>query len=618
MAAKYYLLYSVQVDGNSGAPSSSLQLYTDSYGTPEATGTVLGVWSGAGPNLAAALVDGVYKANKTSWTETMSGGGGPLDVEVSGAGTAAAAIRLTYGGRELAFDASALELAQSAAYPARFTYNQNGVLAGELADGYSSSLTSAAAAGADGMRLTGVLDPAADRYVLRWRAAAEPDSAAGTMNLAGTTAEVFPIEIYGLEPETAYSFELVSIGARGESVSAAVSGTTGSPVPLAAPQLQVLDTDSAGVKQAVLADVAGAAYFDLEIAPGGDFTGPAETVRVTNSGGARVFLRDWPESASGTYGVRARSVSGSAVYADSAWGEAVSVEAGAGQPDLSDPEMTVYSNIAIRAVPSGPDHAATVSKVSEMISGAVGTVVNSVGGCSGTVTMAQLAARAADENILVCHSSGSAPNVNNLSVITASSTDAQVPSARAVYHCVQNLRGTLTSLISGHYHSYLCTPDGGAVLAAPALGEDGTIVPDTALAGAFDSAATYPDGAVVSSEGYLYRNTSGGTSAGNRDFQRKWTKVTAAELIAEAAQSGGDAGGRYETAFYGADLDQNMSIVIGHNLGRRYVFVELIDLSGAEPVAISARTAFLTENTLKLTFSEALPAAGEVKVLVRV
>ena len=30
MAAKYYLLYSVQVDGNSGAPSSSLQLYTDS------------------------------------------------------------------------------------------------------------------------------------------------------------------------------------------------------------------------------------------------------------------------------------------------------------------------------------------------------------------------------------------------------------------------------------------------------------------------------------------------------------------------------------------------------------------------------------------------------------
>ena len=61
-----------------------------------------------------------------------------------------------------------------------------------------------------------------------------------------------------------------------------------------------------------------------------------------------------------------------------------------------------------------------------------------------------------------------------------------------------------------------------------------------------------------------------------------------------------------------------MSIVISHQLGRRYVFVELIDLSGAEPVAISARTVFLTENTLKLTFSEALPAAGEVKVLVRV
>ena len=56
MAAKYYLLYSVQADGNSGAPSSSLQLYTDSYGTPEATGTVLGVYSGAGPDLAAALV----------------------------------------------------------------------------------------------------------------------------------------------------------------------------------------------------------------------------------------------------------------------------------------------------------------------------------------------------------------------------------------------------------------------------------------------------------------------------------------------------------------------------------------------------------------------------------
>lgn len=143
-------------------------------------------------------------------------------------------------------------------------------------------------------------------------------------------------------------------------------------------------------------------------------------------------------------------------------------------------------------------------------------------------------------------------------------------------------------------------------------------MPDTALADPFDPAATYPNGAVVSSEGYLYRNTSGGTSAGNRDFQRKWTKVTAAELIAGAAQSGTDAGGRFETAFYGADLDQNMSIVISHQLGRRYVFVELIDLSGAEPVAISARTVFLTENTLKLTFSEALPAAGEVKVLVRV
>ncbi|MBO7707071.1 MAG: hypothetical protein J6S42_00150, partial [Thermoguttaceae bacterium] len=155
MAAKYYLLYSVQVDGTSGAPSSSLQLYTDRYGTPEATGTGLGVWSGAGPGLVAALIDGVYRANKTSWTETMSGGSGPLDVEVSGAGTAAAVIRLTYGGRELAFDASALELAQSAAYPARFTYNPNGILAGELADGYSSSLASASAVAADGIRLTG-------------------------------------------------------------------------------------------------------------------------------------------------------------------------------------------------------------------------------------------------------------------------------------------------------------------------------------------------------------------------------------------------------------------------------------------------------------------------------
>ena len=85
MALKYYLVYSVSVDENAGTPSSRLSLVSDSYGTPSMTGRTLAVYTGSGPNLTAALVDGEYRPNKTAWTETMSGdGGASLDVAVSG------------------------------------------------------------------------------------------------------------------------------------------------------------------------------------------------------------------------------------------------------------------------------------------------------------------------------------------------------------------------------------------------------------------------------------------------------------------------------------------------------------------------------------------------------
>ncbi|MBR5416154.1 MAG: hypothetical protein IK105_09495 [Thermoguttaceae bacterium] len=474
----------------------------------------------------------------------------------------------------------------------------------------------ATALGADRVSVEGTLDPAAESYALRWRTDAAPNDV-DQIALTGPAESVFPVVVTGLVPETTYRFEIVSAGARGESVSAAVSATTPAAPQLAVPTFEIFDADAAGVKRAEIADVAGAAYFELQIAAGDGFSG-AETLRVTNSGGARVFLRDWPESESGTYSVRVRAASGSNAYSDSAWSEAAAVEIGPGEGGDAESaaEMAVYSNLAIYAAPSAPYHAATVSKVSELISGAVGAVVNTVGGLSGTVTCAQLASAAAEEGVLVVHSTGAAPNPNNTPVITASSTDAQVPSAKAVYYYVQNVRGRLAASLAEHQHTFLCAWGSERIVAAPALDEDGTIVPDAALAPAFDAGETYLPDAVVASEGYLYRNTSGTASTGNADFARKWTKTTAAELIARAAQS---AGGRYTADFFGADLDEERSIEITHNLGERYVSVELIDMTaGAGAPVIGALVSLTSDDALKLTFSEGLPAAGRYKAVVRV
>ena len=621
MAKQKYVLYKVSVGAN-GTPQSQLTLYEDSYGTPDATGTVLGSWTGAGPNLTAVLIDGVYRPNKTSWTETLSGNSGPLDVEVSGAGTGAAVIRLTYGGADLAFDASSLELAQSASYPAYFTYNQNEIIVSPLSGDYTSSLTSATALGPDSLRIVGVLDPAADRYVLRWRPTSDPSAEPTTSNLAGTTAEVFPVVIVGLAPSTSYTFDILSIGAHGESTSSAITGTTSAPTQLSAPAITVSSTESASVKQLVIGNVTGAGTFKIQIAPGSNFSdaGVIE-LTATNRSGATVLISEWPESSRSLYSIRVKSIAANANYADSSWSEdeTVSVDTDA-EPEADTAEIPLYSNIRLLAVPSDDNHLITVAKAEAMIDEALSdfeTVVTSIGGLSGTVTITQLYNAAVTDGKIVQHSTTANPNVNNLSVITSSSTDSQIPSAKAVYHYVNNTKNSLNSLISSHYHTYLYTPDGSALLSAPGLEEDGTIVADVALADTFDSATTYQDGAVVSSEGFLYKNTSGGTSQGNRDFQRKWTKVTVAELVSGSSPAPTGGAARYETDFYGADLDANHQIVITHNLDQQFVVVQLVDIStGSGNPVIGAQTELTSANTATLTLSSALPAASHIKVIV--
>ena len=78
-------------------------------------------------------------------------------------------------------------------------------------------------------------------------------------------------------------------------------------------------------------------------------------------------------------------------------------------------------------------------------------------------------------------------------MITGSSTDAQVPSAKAVYYYVQNVRGRLAASLAEHQHTYLCAWGSERIVAAPAVDEDGTIVPDAALAPAFDAEAFLHD-----------------------------------------------------------------------------------------------------------------------------
>lgn len=620
MAAKYYLLYSVQVDGTSSAPSSTLQLYTDSYGTPEATGTIVGVWSGTGPGLTAIQVDGVYKANKTSWTETMSGGS-PMDVEVSGAGTAAAKIVINYQGNEIVFDATALELSQSSQWPAYFEYNKNGVLCSEQSAGYTSSLSTATAVSADSIRLAGTLDPAADYYIFRWYAASDPNTILGSMRLTGTTAEVFPVTIVGLSPGTSYKFEIVSVGAKGESVSTAIAGTTSAAAQLSAPSITISATDNEAVKELTINDVTGAGSFVIEVAPGDDFTdeGVIE-LTATNDEGATVYLREWPESDGSIYSVRVKAIAGSVAYTDSNWSaeESVTINKNA-EPETSDAVIPMYSNIALYAEPSATNHLVTLAKVEGMIDAALedfDTVVTSIGGLDGDVTITQLYDAAVTDGKIIRHATSANPNVNNLSVIKSSSTDAQIATAKAVYWYVEKTRSALASSIGGHYHSYLYDASGSYVVAAPSLDADATIVVDTVLGDEFNSATTYQAGAVVVSEGSLYQNTSGETSAGNRDFQRKFSKVTLVDLIESAAANSAGAA-RYETEFYGADLDSNHQIVITHNLGKQFVVVQLVDItSGTGNLVVSGQVKLTSENSATVTLSSGVSGSAHFKVIV--
>ena len=624
MASQLYAVYSVLVNPTTGAVSSLLNLYTDEYGTPAETGTLVRSYTGGGPNLLASLVDGTYKPNLTEWSEEMTdtGGGDPVTVNVTGAGTAAALVTFTLDGRLRCFPASVFVLARSAPYPDLYTFNADGEPAAESASGYSSAITAATALSAVAVEVSGRLDTGAESHVLRYRTGS---SGAWTeIPLAGTDSEVFPVRIYGLAPETAYTLEIVSAGPRGTSVSEPATVTTGAPAALAAPSFQVLAAESGGVKRVVIADLAGASSFEIETAAGGVWSGNTERVLVSNRSGAEVFLRQWPESEGTAYAVRVRALAGSAAFTDSPWSEPqnVTVEAESGGGDdaaESDAALTVYANIAIEAEPNAPNHVVTLSKASALISDAVagiGTTVSSVAGYTGAVTIAQILAKAQTDRQLIVHSSAAAPNTGNQSVITSSATDNQLATARAVYYYVQNTRTSLNALISGHNHSYLYGADGASILAAPELEEDATIVPETVIAGLFDPSVTYQAGAVVTDAGYLYRNTSGGTSAGNRDFARKWEKVTVAELVALAAAASG--GARYETEFYGADLDENYSIEIAHQLGVQFVSVEVIDITSGSGNPVTAAQVNLTSSSVcRLTFSAALPNNRRMKVVVR-
>ena len=125
MAVKNYLFYSAEVDENSGAQSSVLNLYSDANGTPLTTGTLIASYAGSGPNLGVEEVGGEVRPNKTAWTETMSGAGGTLEVAVADAGTGSAEIRFTYGGTEMRFDASRLAFTRSTNYPSLYAYNRD-------------------------------------------------------------------------------------------------------------------------------------------------------------------------------------------------------------------------------------------------------------------------------------------------------------------------------------------------------------------------------------------------------------------------------------------------------------------------------------------------------------
>jgi hypothetical protein len=617
MASQFYLVYSVLVDEVTGTPSSLLHLYTDENGTPLETGTLVKTFAGTGPGLSAVLVDGTYKPNKTAWTDEMSAAGESLAVNVTDAGSEHALIRFLHDGESLCFPVPEYRFAQSESYLAFFTYNREGAAAAATSLGYTSAITAVTPLGADALRVEGWLDAAASSHVLRRRMVGEPQTYVDTP-LFAEADDTFSVQIVALAPDSEYSFEIVSTGTRGSSTSPTVTGRTGVAAPLAVPTFAIENTENAAVKKVVIADVPAASAFDAQIAADGDFDGAPLTLRVTNNGGAELYIRQWPESESDLYAIRVKSVSGVDGHTDSAWSDSQETSIGGGSVTASGAEIPFYANIAVHAEPSAPEHAATLGKVNDLLAEAVdgfGTVVHSVAGYTGTVTVPQILVGAAEENLLVNHNSGPLGNLNDESMITAESLDNQLASAKAIYHYVQNVRAALSGQLGAHYHSYLYTDNGQTVLSTPALDDEATIVPDIALADPFDPAVTYEADAVVVLEGYLYRNTSGTSSTGNRDFTRKWTKTTASALMAASTGSGSD---RYETEFLGADLDADCAIEISHGLGEQYVFVQVIDLTeGSGNLVVAAQINLTDTSKLQLKFSESLPASSRFKVIVR-
>lgn len=98
MASQYYIQYVTSEN------SSSLILYVDSYGTPEATGSVLGVWQGSGPGVEWSNGE----PNTRKWTEKLSGAFGETTVKVWNAGGNDALISVMYQDNEIFFDAASL------------------------------------------------------------------------------------------------------------------------------------------------------------------------------------------------------------------------------------------------------------------------------------------------------------------------------------------------------------------------------------------------------------------------------------------------------------------------------------------------------------------------------
>lgn len=617
MAAQYYLMYSVSLGGQ-GEQVSSLTLYSDENGTPESTGTKLLERTGVnGVNLKANLVNNRYQANKTGWTDTFaSAGGEEIEVEVRNAGTPNAVIRVPYNSETLVFDAGEFELVPSAESPAFYTFNgsETPLCAPVSAKSYAASLTGAESTDAVSIEVSGSADTAADRAVLKY--GTDPALTSSREITLPNTGTPFPVTVTGLTPSTTYYFKLVLTGPLGTAESAVVSAATPAPAQLDAPEIQISDTDYDSVKKVTIANVENAAFFDIEYDLSGGFDSEPKTARVANRGGAEFYARDLEPGE--TVYFRVKSAAGDPRYADSDWSQTEEAEIGEGEDIPAETaELRFRSNIYLDAEPTHEKHAVTVGKVHELLSEAVsgiGSVVHSIAGYSGTVTAAQFLAGAASESKLIAHGS---QNINNIPQITENASDDQLATAKAIYHFVRNAETSLNQRLSAHSHTYLYAADGESVLASPNLDGEAAIVPDTALGSYFDADRVYQPGELVAEDGFLYQNTSGETARGNADFQYKFEKKSVAELLAES-ETGGN-GTRYETAFTGADLNESFEMDVTHGLGRRFVFVEVIETTDGTNYPVTAVQVNLTgENTLKLTFSGSVKPSDSFRVIARV